>query len=123
MYEDDAAGLLAEMAQRHVAVEINQTSNAQILGVHGQQHPFGEYRAAGVPVVISTDDAGVERTDLTQEYVRAAQTWHLGYRDLKQLSRASIVYSFLPDAEKARMERRLDQEFAAFEVTMAHRAW
>jgi adenosine deaminase len=123
MYEDDAAGLLAEMARRHVAVEINQTSNEQILGVHGAQHPFAEYRAAGVPVVISTDDAGVERTDLTQEYVRAAQTWHLGYRDLKQLSRDSIVYSFLPDAEKTRMERRLDQEFAVFEMRMAHRAW
>jgi adenosine deaminase len=132
MYEDDPAGLLAEMAQRKVAVEINQTSNQQILGVSGPQHPFAEYRAAGVPVVISTDDEGVERTDLTQEFARAAETWHLGYKDLKALARASILYSFLPGApsadgpgkpdnallaasEKARVQWKLEQELDAFE--------
>ncbi len=129
MFEDDPAGLLAEMANRKVAVEINQTSNEQILGVKGPQHPFAEYRAAGVPVVISTDDEGVERTDLTQEFVRAAETWHLGYTDLKSLARASILYSFLPGAplaagadsplpagsEKAKLQWKLEQEFKAFE--------
>ena len=97
-YEDDAPGLLAEMAQRHVAVEINLTSNAQILGVSGDQHPFDAYRAAGVPLVLSTDDEGVERIDLTHEYLRAATTYHLHYGDLKQLSRNSLTYSFLPGA-------------------------
>jgi hypothetical protein len=41
-------------------VEINLTSNDQILGVHGAMHPFPAYRAAGVPTVLSTDDEGVE---------------------------------------------------------------
>ncbi|WP_428374763.1 adenosine deaminase family protein [Lichenicoccus sp.] len=97
-YEDDAPGLLAEMAQRHVAVEINLTSNAQILGVSGDEHPFEAYRAAGVPMALSTDDEGVERIDLTHEYLRAATTYHLHYGDLKQLSRNSLTYSFLPGA-------------------------
>nr|WP_321985650.1 adenosine deaminase [uncultured Lichenicoccus sp.] len=97
-YEDDAPGLLAEMAQRHVAVEINLTSNAQILGVSGDEHPFEAYRAAGVPLVLSTDDEGVERIDLTHEYLRATTTYHLHYADLKQLSRNSLTYSFLPGA-------------------------
>ncbi len=97
-YEDDAPGLLAEMARRHVAVEINLTSNAQILGVSGDEHPFEAYRAAGVPLVLSTDDEGVERIDLTHEYLRATTTYHLHYADLKQLSRNSLTYSFLPGA-------------------------
>ncbi|TLU72920.1 adenosine deaminase family protein [Lichenicoccus roseus] len=97
-YEDDAPGLLAEMAQRHVAVEINLTSNAQILGVSGDEHPFEVYRAAGVPMALSTDDEGVERIDLTHEYLRATTTYHLHYADLKQLSRNSLTYSFLPGA-------------------------
>ena len=136
MYEDDPGGLLSEMAHRKVAVEINQTSNEQILGIKGPQHPFAEYRAAGVPVVISTDDEGVERTDLTQEFVRAAETWHLGYKDLKSLARASIIYSFLPGApiavgvdgepessspaegEKAKLQWKLEQELKAFESDM-----
>jgi adenosine deaminase len=119
MYETDAMGLLAEMAQRHVAVEINQTSNAQILGVKGEQHPFAEYRAAGVPVVISTDDEGVERTDLTEEFLRAAETWHLGYLDLRNLALASITYSFLPEADKARAYDKLERELLVFEDKMS----
>jgi adenosine deaminase len=123
MYETDAASLLAEMARQHIAVEINQTSNAQILGITGPQHPFADYRAAHVPVVISTDDEGVERTDLTQEYVRAAETWHLGYRDLKALAYDSILYSFLPDAnEKPRLQAKLEQQFKIFEQTMIRSA-
>jgi adenosine deaminase len=115
MYETDPRGLLAELARRHIAIEINQTSNAQILGVAGRNHPFALYRQAGVPVVISTDDAGVERTDLTQEYLHAAQTWHLTYADLKSLSYAALTYSFLPETQKSRLTSQLTEDFKKFE--------
>ena len=72
MYEDDAPDLLKEMAAEHVMVEINLSSNEGILGVEGDEHPFPIYRAAHVPVALSTDDEGVSRIDLTHEYVRAA---------------------------------------------------
>src|SRR3984885_14481286 len=68
-YEDDAAGLLREMAQKHIMVEINLTSNDVILGVKGADHPLAGYRAAHVPVALSTDDEGNSRIDLTHEYV------------------------------------------------------
>ncbi len=113
--EADAAGLLREMAARGVAVEINATSNQQILGVRGTDHPFGLYRRSGVPVVISTDDEGVSRIDMTHEYVHAALTWHLGYDGLKDLARASLAYSFLDKDDKARAQQRLEQEFSRFE--------
>ena len=86
------------MAAKHVAVEINLTSNDEILGVRGEDHPFRLYRAAGVPLVLSTDDEGGSRIDLTHEYLRAASTYGLRYADLKQLSRDSLTYSFLPGA-------------------------
>ncbi|MGB8259017.1 MAG: adenosine deaminase [Terracidiphilus sp.] len=95
-FEDDAAGLLKEMAQKHVMVEINLSSNEAILGVKGAAHPFPVYRAAKVPVALSTDDEGVSRIDLTGEYVRAALDYHLNYQDLKQLARTGIEHSFLP---------------------------
>ncbi|WP_407646372.1 adenosine deaminase family protein [Gluconobacter vitians] len=94
--EDDPASLLAEMARRHVMVEINLTSNDEILGIKGAAHPFGLYRRAGVPMALSTDDEGVSRGDLTQEYVRAAQTYDLSYADLKTLSRTGLEYAFVP---------------------------
>jgi adenosine deaminase/adenosine deaminase CECR1 len=94
-YERDALPLLAELKRRDVLVEICLTSNDLILGVRGAQHPFPSYLRAGVPVTLATDDEGVSRIDLTNEYVRAAQTYRLGYRQLKQLSRNSLTYSFL----------------------------
>ncbi|WP_244434905.1 adenosine deaminase [Methylocystis sp. SC2] len=95
-FERDAKGLMARMARDRIMVEINLTSNAQILGVEGADHPFPLYRDAGVPTALSTDDEGVSRIDLTHEYQRAARVYQLSYRDVKQLSRNSLTYAFLP---------------------------
>jgi adenosine deaminase len=142
MFEKDPRGLLRQMAEKHVAVEINLTSNAVILGVEGDRHPFPVYRKFGVPVALSTDDEGVSRSDLTAEYERAVLTYHLTYADLKQLVRNSLEYSFAPgkgywksaecaaggsapackklldSSEKAQLEADLDDRFAAFEKSL-----
>ena len=95
-YEANAAKTLATMARKHIDVEINLTSNAEILGVSGAQHPFPLYRRLGVPVTLSTDDEGVARTQLTFEFRRAVETYHLTYGDVKTLVRNSLEYAFLP---------------------------
>ena len=77
-------------------MEINLTSNAVILGVEGDNHPFELYRQYEVPLSLSTDDEGVARIDLTHEYQRATQTYNLSYAYLKELSRNALAYSFLP---------------------------
>jgi adenosine deaminase len=96
MYETDPDLLLQHMAERHIMVEINLTSNAVILDVVPPFHPLPLYREAHVPVALSTDDEGVSRIDITHEYVRAARDFHLGYMDLKLMARTSIEHSFLP---------------------------
>jgi adenosine deaminase len=96
MYEDDAQALLKELARKHVMIEINLSSNDGILDVQGDEHPFPLYRAAHVPVALSTDDEGVSRIDLTNEYVRAALEYHLSYADLKQMARTGMEHDFLP---------------------------
>jgi adenosine deaminase len=95
MNEKDPVGLLKEMAARNVLVEINLTSNDQILGVSGDEHPLPVYMKYGVPVAISTDDEGVARSDMTHEYMRAVETYRLPYTDLKRMTRQSIEHSFL----------------------------
>ena len=95
-YEDDAQGLLKELAAKHVMIEINLSSNEGILGVKGADHPFPIYRAAHVPVALSTDDEGVSRIDITHEYARAALDYRLTYQDLKQLARTGMEHNFLP---------------------------
>lgn len=97
-YEEESEQTLADMRKRGVAVEINITSNDVILGVKGAAHPLRHYMKKGVPVTLSTDDEGVSRIDITREYMRAALEHGLGYRDLKQVSRNGLTYSFLPGA-------------------------
>ena len=94
-YETDGPALLKRMARDRIAVEINLTSNAVILGVKGAAHPLSLYREAGVPVVLSTDDEGVSRSDMTNEYLRAVTEQGLRYRDLKQIARDGLHYAFL----------------------------
>jgi len=95
MYEHDPAGLLRKMAKEKILVEICLTSNDSILGVSGARHPLPVYMRYGVPVALATDDAGVSRSTMTEEYRRAVETYGLTYPQLKKMARASLEYSFL----------------------------
>jgi adenosine deaminase len=96
LYEDHPHDLLKEMADRHIDVEVNLTSNDGILDVKASDHPLAAYLAAHVPFSLSTDDEGVSRIDLTHEYTRAVDEQDLSYADLKHSARDSLEHSFLP---------------------------
>lgn len=114
-YEDHAADTLGEMSSRKVAAEICLTSNDVILGVRGKTHPLPTFLAAKVPVVIASDDEGVSRIDLTNEYLRAVQTYNLDYRTIKQIAINSLEYSFLSQQEKLAAIKQQADAFNAFE--------
>ncbi|MFU8798021.1 MAG: adenosine deaminase family protein [Gammaproteobacteria bacterium] len=94
--EHNADALLKQMAKNNILVEINLTSNKAVLGVEGKYHPLNLYLSYGVPVALATDNEGILRTDMTQEYVRAVTAHQLSYVQLKMIARNSITYSFLP---------------------------
>ncbi len=96
MDEDHPYELLKEMATKRIMVEVNLTSNDVILNVKGGDHPLTMYRKYGVPVALSTDDEGVSRIDLTHEYVRAVDTYHFTYPELKNMVRTGLEHNFLP---------------------------
>jgi len=96
MWELDSEQVLKEMAQNGVAIEIMPVSNKVILGVSGEDHPFPVYFKRGVPVVLASDDAGVLRTDLSEQFVIVASDYpQIKYPDFKRFVRNSIEYSFL----------------------------
>jgi adenosine deaminase len=117
MQEPKPSDLLKEMAAQGVLVEICLTSNDVILNVTGEHHPLPLYLKYGVPVALATDDPGVSRGDITQEYERAAATYHLKYQDLKRFARASLEYSFLPGESlwKSRKSYEMKSECAGVE--------
>jgi adenosine deaminase/adenosine deaminase CECR1 len=118
-HESNVAGILKTMREKDIAVEINLTSNAFINGVQGADHPITLYRKYGVPYVISTDDAGVTRHNLSGEYVLFASRYKPSYAEVKKASYNSIRYAFLAPADKARLTRQLDTRFATFEAEIA----
>jgi adenosine deaminase/adenosine deaminase CECR1 len=118
-HETNVARIMNKMRADDIPVEINLTSNAFINGIKGENHPITLYRKYGVPYVISTDDAGVTRHNLSNEYVLFASRYKPGYAELKKASYNSIRYSFLASADKARLTRQLDQRFARFEAGIA----
>lgn len=122
MYEAKPDQLLTEMKQRDVAVEINLSSNDIILGVKGQAHPILVYMRSGVPMVISSDDMGVSRNNLSHEYLLFASRYQPSYDTLKKTVYNSIRYSFLSAEDKAKQIRQLDQRFLTFEATSAQLA-
>jgi adenosine deaminase/adenosine deaminase CECR1 len=100
-FETDADATLNYMAKNNIAIEINLTSNEFILGVKDGEHPLPLYYDYKVPIVLSTDDPGILRSDLSEQYVLAAQRYSkLRYPDFKNFAYNSIRYSFLPEDEK-----------------------
>ena len=95
MHEEDPYGLLREMVRRNVLVEICLTSNDTILGISKAQHPLATYLQYGVPMALATDDEGVSRSDISREYLKAAEEQGLGYVQLKMMARNSLQYAFL----------------------------
>lgn len=118
-HESNASGIIKTMRERGIPVEINLTSNEFILGVKGEAHPVTLYRKYGVPFVLSSDDPGVLRNPLANEYVLFASRYKPSYAEIKKLSYDALRYAFLPDAQKKRLLDQLDERFARFETQIA----
>lgn len=116
-YEKNCYDLLKHMHDDSIAIEINLFSNEFILKVKDDRHPFMLYKDFGVPIVISTDDAGVLRSNLIQQYVLLAERYKaVSYSDVKKYVYNSIDYSFIKEPEvKARLKKQLDSDFSLFE--------
>ena len=95
MHETEPFELLKEMARRNVMVEICLTSNDVILGISGSRHPLATYLEYGVPVALATDDEGVARSEISMEFLKAAEDHGLGYVQLKTMARNSLQYAFV----------------------------
>lgn len=116
-YEANSYDLLRYMAKNNIPIEINLASNEFILKVKDGRHPFTLYKEFNVPIVISTDDAGILRTNMTEQYVLLAKRYpDVSYATIKQYVYNSINYSFIQDPSvKKQLLKDLDARFKTFE--------
>lgn len=117
-YEAKSYDLLRYMAKNKIAIEINLASNEFILNVKENRHPISLYSAFSVPIVISTDDAGILRTNMTEQYVLLAKRYKdITYAAIKQYVYNSLNYSFIQDEKvKQQLIKDLDARFTTFEA-------
>jgi adenosine deaminase len=80
------------IADRRITVEICLTSNQQTTPAYRNlaDHPFGRMLAHRISMTICTDNRTVSDTTVTEELWKAAVTFDLSLRDLKNI----IVYGF-----------------------------
>jgi len=117
-YEANSYDLLRYMSKKNIPIEINLASNEFILKVKEGRHPFTLYKEFNVPIVISTDDAGILRTNMTEQYVLLAKRYpDVSYATIKQYVYNSINYSFIQDISvKKQLLKDLDSRFKTFEA-------
>lgn len=114
--EDGWENTLELMKEKEIPVEILLTSNEQILNISGSEHPVSVYLSHDVPVILSTDDPGIEYTNLTQEYVMFTLNHpDVSYNEIREINKNSIRYSFLTEEEKTDLISRLENTLAVFE--------
>jgi aminodeoxyfutalosine deaminase len=113
--EDPA--LVAELRARQIPLEVSPTSNV-CLGVAPSlaAHQLPQLLAAGLYVTLNSDDPPMFNTTLTDEYLRCAQTFGWGLDDLCALSLNGVRAAFLPDDERAALERSFREAFAALQT-------
>lgn len=96
--------LLRRLRDEHITLEICLSSNVATGVVPDlAAHPLPRLLAAGVPVVLGSDDPPMFGTSLLEEYRRARDHLCLDAGQLRALAAASIEASFAP----ARLKRRL----------------
>lgn len=116
-FEKNLPKLMDHMSKNKIPVEINLWSNDFILNVRGDQHPIGLYLSHGVPLVISTDDAGILRSNLIHQFVLMAGRYPgISYGEIKTMILNSIDYSFIREPRlKAQLRKSLERKIGEFE--------
>lgn len=106
------ADLVAELRERQIPLEVCPTSNV-CLGVAPSfsEHPLPRLLDAGLYVTLNSDDPPMFGTTLTDEYLKAADTFGLGAADVREMVRRAAEATLLPAVEKEDLLKRVDQGF------------
>lgn len=110
---DDPA-LLDYLAENHIGVETNLTSNVQTSTVPSYaSHPLKTMLAHNILATINTDDPGISAIDLPFEYEVAVEKAGLSQQQAAQAQQNALEIAFLPAAEKEMLwakKRTLSEE-------------
>jgi len=112
--------VLVEYLREHqVPLEVCPTSNI-CLGVYPEYsaHPLRQLWDAGLLITVNSDDPPMFRTDLNHEYEILVDRFGFSADELERVSLNGLQVSFLPQADKARLEAEFRARFAQLQEEM-----
>jgi adenosine deaminase len=111
----DDPELTKEIVDRGIPLTVCPTSNVVIARVvpDVSAHPFARQRELGVKVTLNSDDPGMMRFDVADEYVAVARGYDWPLEEMEAISLAGIDACWAPDDEKRALRARFGQEFDA----------
>jgi adenosine deaminase len=114
----DHPQLAARFRNRGICLELCPTSNREVVGFRDPAHPASEGLPvyplrtlwnAGLPLTLCTDNPGISRTTLADEYLTAARMVDgLTLWDALAMMRQAFVHAFLPGAERELLLKQTD---------------
>jgi adenosine deaminase len=108
--EDPA--LVGELRDRQIPLEVCPTSNVCLKVVPDwQSHPLPRLLDAGLVVTLNSDDPQMFNTTLTEEYLRAAEIFHLDADQVENMVLTALNSSLLAGDERAVLEEKIMREF------------
>ena len=122
--------LAARFRDRGICLELCPSSNREVVGFADPAHPASadcppyplrRFMAEGLPVTLCTDNPGISRTTLTDEYLAAARMTEGGLTLWESLAlmRQAFLHSFAPSAQREGLLKRADQRIHHLLTTRA----
>ena len=102
--------------EKGICMEICPVSNAMLGYCRDfSKHPAKRYMESGIPIVICSDDAAYQaHSVLTGDYLAVVVGWDLSFKQLRNLCRNSIEYSFLIPERKRELMSWWKKQWTAF---------
>lgn len=111
--------LAARFRDRGICLELCPTSNREVVGFNDPHvpesadyppYPLPTLWKMGLPLTVCTDNPGISRTTLADEYLTAARMAPDGLScwDMLAMVKQAFVHAFLPIQEKEALTKRVD---------------
>ncbi len=112
IWEDPVAA--AELADRGVPLTVCPISNVRIANLFPSlaEHPWPRMRALGLHLTLNTDDPAMIDEDLGTEYASLARAHRYGFAEMVEVALAGIDATWLEDADRLVLRRRVEREAA-----------
>ena len=113
----DNTELLKKFRNRNICLELCPTSNVEVIGFESANNTFSKYPAypidilwqQGVSLTINTDNPGISRTTLNDEYIKAAELWpSMSLWDCLAINKQAFSHAMCDSDKKEKMMKEMD---------------